>query len=44
MLELKKIVMSKKRIHYSSEGKIEKIVLPDHHLPSIGKPRDAKRR
>ena len=44
MLELKKNLMSKKRVHYPSEGRIENTVLPDHHLSSICKPRDAKRR
>ena len=36
--------MSKKRIHYSCEGRIEKSVPRDHRLSSLGKPRDAKRR
>ena len=30
--------------HYSCEGKIEKSVPLDHHLSSLGKPRDTKRR
>ena len=39
--KLKKVV-SKKRIHYSCEGRIEKSVPWDYHLSSLGKPRDAK--
>ena len=31
-------------MHYSCEGRIEKSVPQDHHLSSLGKPRDAKRR
>ena len=37
------MVSIRKRIHYSCEGEIEKSVSQDHRLPSLGKPRDAKR-
>ena len=37
-------VVSKKKIHYSFEGRIEKSVPRHHRLSSLGKPRDAKRR
>ena len=43
VLKLKKTVVSKKRIHYSCEGRIENSVPQDHRLSSLGKPRDAKR-
>ena len=36
------LLIKKKRIHYSSKGRIEKSVPQDHHLSSLGKPRDAK--
>ena len=36
--------MSKKRIHYLCEGRIEKVVPQDHRLSSFCKPCDAKRR
>ena len=35
--------LARKRIHYYCEGRIEKFVLRDHRLSSLGKPRDAKR-
>ena len=31
-----------KKIHYSGESRIEKIVPRDHRLSSLGKPPDAK--
>ena len=34
-------MLSRKRIHYSCEGEIEKSVPRDLRLPSLGKPRDA---
>ena len=34
---------TRKIIHYSCEGGIEKSVPRDHHLSSLGKPRDAYR-
>ena len=37
-------MVSKKIIHCSYEGRIEKSVPRDHRLSSLGKPRDAKRR
>ena len=39
----KKTVVSKKKIHYSCEGRIEKSVPRDHRLSSLGMPCDAKR-
>ena len=39
-----KTVVSKKKIHYSCEDRIEKSIPRDHRLSSLGKPRDAKRR
>ena len=35
---------ARKRIHYLCEGRIEKSIPQDHHLASLGKPCDAKRR
>ena len=43
--KIKKTVLSKKNIAYyinSCEGRIEKSFPQDHHLSSLGKPRDAK--
>ena len=40
----KKTVVSKKKIHYSCEGRIEKSVPRYHRLSSLCKPPDAKRR
>ena len=36
-------MLSKRRIHYSCEGRIEKSVPQDHSLSSLGRPCDAKR-
>ena len=36
------LMVSKKRIHYSRESRIEKSVPRDCRLSSLGKPRDAK--
>ena len=36
--------MSKKKNHYSCEGRIENSAPQDHCLSSLSKPRDAKRR
>ena len=36
-------MVSKERIHYVSEGRLEKSVPQDHRLSSLGKPCDAKR-
>ena len=33
-------MVSKKNIHHSYEGRIEKFVSHDHQLSSLGKPRD----
>ena len=37
-------MVSKRKIHYLLEGRIEKSVPRDHHLSSLGKPHDAKQR
>ena len=39
--EMRYLVVSKKKIHYSCEDGIEKSVPHDHCLSSFGKPRDA---
>ena len=36
------LVVSKKRIYYSSNGGIENSIPRDYHLSSLDKPRDAK--
>ena len=41
--KMRYLVVSKKKIHNSCEGGIEKSVPSDHRLSSIGKPRDANR-
>ena len=41
--KMRYLVVSKKKIHYLFEGRIEKSVPHDHHL-SFNKPRDAKGR
>ena len=39
----RQILWARKRIYYSYENGIEKSVPRDHHLSSLGKPRDANR-
>ena len=39
--KMRYLVVSKKRIHYLCEDRIEKSVFCDHHLSSLGKPGDA---
>ena len=41
--QVQKQLRTRKRIHYSCEGRIEKSVPCDHRLASLDKPRDAKR-
>ena len=42
--KMRYLVVSKKKIHYLFEGRIEKSVPHDHHLSSLNEPRDAKGR
>ena len=41
--QMRYLVVSKKKIHYSCEGGIEKSAPRDHRLPSLGKARDDNR-